>query len=87
MALIWPYVHGKHIIFHVYKQHFIKYDISSYIYIFVSHYNKQDKALESKEEHININGNLTITGLSMKGQWDFKGIKPVFFNIKGNWKI
>lgn len=22
----------------------------------------------------------------MKGQWDFKGIKPVFFNIKGNWK-
>lgn len=49
-----------------------------HIYIFVSHYNKQDKALESKEEDINIYGNSTITGLSMKGQWDFKGIKPVF---------
>lgn len=76
MALIWPYVHGKHIIFHVYKQHFIKYDISSYIYIYIYLYH--NKALESKEEHININVNSTITGLSMKGQWDFKGIKPVF---------
>lgn len=38
-----------------------------YIYIFVLYYNKQDKVFESKEEYININGNLIIIGLLMKG--------------------
>lgn len=87
MALIWPYVHGKHIIFHVYKQHFIKYDISSYIYIYLYHITISRTKLLKARKSILTNVNSTITGLSMKGQWDFKGIKPVFFNIKGNWKI
>lgn len=38
-----------------------------YIYIFVLYYNKQDKVFESKEEYININVNLIIIGLLMKG--------------------
>lgn len=38
-----------------------------YIYIFVLYYNKQDKVFESKEEYINIYGNLIIIGLLMKG--------------------